>query len=80
MAVRGGFFKVIVFICFILSIGTLILFTHHAIRVIFLLVSSVLPAECDNLLLFIGGESYNQREFLYPPGVRRKIWCGCSDD
>ena len=40
----------------------------------------MLPAECDNLLLFVGGEFYNQTEFLYPPGVRRKIQCGCSDE
>ena len=40
----------------------------------------MLSAECDNLLLFVGGKSYNQTEFFYPPGVRRKIWCGCSDE
>ena len=46
----------------------------------FILVSSVLPAECDNLILFRNGDPHNQTEFLFPPGVRRKIWCGCSDE
>ena len=48
----------------------------------FLLVSSVLPAECDNLLLALNGDDrdYNQTEFSLPPRERkRKIKCGCSD-
>ena len=86
MAVFGGFFKAVLFISFILSIGTLKLFTRkhisylYDIFCIFLLVSSVLPAECDNLLLALNGDVYNQTEFLIPPNVRnRKIRCGCSD-
>ena len=88
MAVFGGFFKAVLFISFILSIGTLklIIRKHISYRYlydifcIFLLVSSVLPAECDNLLLALNGVDYNQTEFLIPPNVRqRKIRCGCSD-
>ena len=86
MAVFGGFFKAVLFISFILSIGTLKLFTRkhisylYDIFCIFLLVSSVLPAECDNLLLALNGKNYSQTEFLIPPNDRqRKIRCGCSD-
>ena len=43
-------------------------------------VSIVLPAECDNLLLFLNGNLHNQTEFLLPPRIRnRKIRCECSD-
>ena len=84
MAVRGSFFKAIVFISFILSIGTLILLqgnTHLYDMLYFILVPSVFPAECDNLLLFLNGDPYNQTEFLLPPGVKqRKFRCGCSDE
>ena len=45
------------------------------------IVSIVLPAECNNLLLFLNGKPHDQTEFLFPPNnnKNRKIRCVCSD-
>ena len=45
------------------------------------IVSIVLPAECNNLLLFLNGKPHDQTEFLLPSNnnKNRNIRCVCSD-